>query len=66
MTKASMARFMMFCLKNHVEIGEIYAFNPNYHGCQVIASVRLKPDQFEAFEKETKAKLSLPPRVVLN
>ena len=66
MTKASMARFMMFCLQNSVEIGDVWAFNPKFRGCSVIASVRIKPDQIEAFERETGGKLRTPPRIVLN
>lgn len=66
MTKASAGRFMYFCLVNHVEIGDVYAFNPDYKGCTVIASVRLRPDQFEAFERETGGKLRCPPRIGLN
>ena len=66
MTKASMARFMMFCLKNEVEIGSVHAFNAKYHGSSVLAAIRLKPDQIEAFELETGGKLRRPPRVVLN
>ncbi len=66
MTKASMARFMMLCMKNGVEIGSVDAFNPKYHNCAVIAAVRLRPDQFEAFERETGGKLRKPPRIKLN
>ena len=66
MTKASMARFIMFCLKNNVEIYDIHPFNRNYHGCQVSVSIRLKPEQFEAFESETKGKLRKPPTICLN
>lgn len=66
MTKASMARFMMFCLKNNVEIGSVHAFNANYHGCQVMAAIRIKPEQIAAFEADTGGKLRRPPRLVLN
>lgn len=66
MTKASAARFLMFCLKNRVEIGSVDAFAPEYHGCQVSAAVRLRRDQFEAFEKETGGKLRTPPKISLN
>ena len=66
MTKASMARFMLFCLANNVEIGSVHAFNPKYRGSQVSASVRLRPDQFEAFERETGGALQRPARIVLN
>ena len=66
MTKASMSRFVMFCLRNRVEIGDIHPFNPNYDRCQVSASVRLKPEQFSAFEAETGGKLREPPRISLN
>jgi hypothetical protein len=66
MGKASMARFMVFCLSQRVEIGSIYAFSPSYARSVVIASVRLRPDQFEAFERETGGKLRNPPRIVLN
>lgn len=66
MTKASTSRFLMFCLKNRVEIGDVYAFSPSYHGSAVIASVRLRPDQFQAFEAETGGKLRKPPKIKLN
>ena len=66
MTKASMARFMMFCLKNNVEIGSVHAFNANYNGSQVMAAIRLKPEQSESFEAQTGGKLRRPPRLVLN
>ena len=66
MSKASMDRFMMFCLRNSVEIGTIYAFNPKYERCQVLASVRLRPDQFADFEKETGGILRKPPRIILS
>jgi len=66
MSKASMARFMMFVLKNDIEIGDVYAFNPGFERCQVLASIRIRPDQIEAFERETGGKLRRPPRVVLN
>lgn len=66
MTKASMARFVMFCLRNRIEIGTIHPFNPNYDRCRVSASVRLKPEQFAVFEAETGGKLREPPRTSLN
>jgi hypothetical protein len=66
MSKASLARFMMFCLSQRVEIGDVYAFSPGYARSLVVASVRLRPDQFEAFERETGGKLRKPPRIVLN
>lgn len=66
MTKASMARFMLFCLRNRVEIGMCDAFNPRYHNSAVMASVRLRPDQFDAFERETGGKLRKPPLIKLN
>ena len=66
MTKASMTRFIMFVLKNRVEIGNLYAFDPRYERSLVLASVRLRPDQFEAFEKETGGKLRKPVQVHLN
>lgn len=66
MTKASMARLMMHVLKNRIEIGDIYAFNPNYVRSTVIASFLLRPDQFEAFERETGGKLRKPPLIELN
>jgi hypothetical protein len=65
-SKASMARFMMFCLGNNVEIGSIHAFNSNHPRCQVSASVRLKPSQFAAFESETGGKLQKPATIKLN
>jgi len=66
MTKASMARFMMFCMSNRVELGDVYAFNPKFSRSTVIAAVRLRPGQFKAFEVETGGKLRNPPRVKLN
>ena len=66
LTKASMSRLMMFVLKNKIEIGEIYAFNPKYPRCQVLGSFRLREDQIEEFEKETGGKLRKPPKLVLN
>ena len=65
-SKASMSRFMMFCLGNNIEIGDIHAFNPKYKNSLVIASVRLKPEQIEAFEAETRGKLRKPPVINLN
>ena len=65
MTKASMSRFVVFCLRNGIEIGTIHPFNRSYERSQVSASVRLKPEQFAAFEAETGGKLSKPPRISL-
>jgi hypothetical protein len=66
LSKASMSRFVMFCLTNRIEIGDIYPFAPDYPRSQVSASVRLKPEQFAAFEAETGGKLRKPPRISLN
>lgn len=66
MSNASLARFMSFCLRNNIKIGEVSAFQPNYPRSLVLASVRLKPDQFEAFERETGGKLREPPKINLN
>jgi len=65
-SKASMARFMMFCLANKVVIGSVDAFNPKFANCQVLAAVRLRPDQFAAFETATRGKLRKPPVPILN
>ena len=62
----SMSRFIMFVLKNRILIGNLYAFNPEYKNSLVVASVRIRPDQVEAFEKETKGQLRPPPEVHLN
>lgn len=66
LNKASMARFMLFCLTNNVEIGSVSAFNPRYRNSVVLAAVRLKPEQFAAFETETGGKLRKPPIIKLN
>lgn len=66
LSKASMTRFVMHCLTNNIEIGTLHPFNHHFPNSQVSASVRLKPDQFEAFESETKGKLRKPPRLSLN
>ena len=65
-TKASMGRFMVFCLSNNVELGGVYAFNPKYKGSLACAAVLIKPELIEAFEQETKGKLRLPPKIRLN
>ena len=66
LSKASMSRFVMFCLSNNVEIGSIHPFNYRYKHSQVSASVRIRPEQFDAFEVEVRAKLRKPPRISLN
>lgn len=66
MGNASLARFLKFCLTNRVEIGSVDAFNPSYRLSLVMASVRLKPEQFAAFERETGGKLRKPPEINLN
>jgi hypothetical protein len=64
-SKASMSRFVMFCLANNVEIGEIHPFTTSPRS-QVLASVRIHPSLFEAFEKETGGKLHKPPTIKLS
>lgn len=66
MSNASLARFLSFCLKNKVEIGSIDAFNPRVAHSRVSAAIRLRPEQFEAFEQETRGKLHKPPVIKLN
>lgn len=66
LSKASMARFMMFCLTNKVELGSISAFAPEYPRCQVSAAIRIHPSLIDAFEKETGGKLRPPPKLSLN
>ena len=65
-SKASMSRFMMFCLAHSVEIGSVHAFNPKFGGSQVSAAIRLRPDQFAAFETATRGKLRKTPVINLN
>ena len=66
LSKASMSRFIMFCLLNNVDIGSIYPFDYRHRNSQVSATVKLKPEQFEAFEVETHGELRKPPRISLN
>ena len=66
LSKASMSRFMMYCLTHNVEIGSVHPFNANYKNSLVIASVRLRPNQFQEFEKETGGKLRHPAKIHLN
>ena len=66
MSKASLARFLSFCLTGNVEIGSVSAFQPRYSRSLVLAAVRLLACQFEAFERETGGKLREPPKVHLN
>ena len=65
LTKACMARFMVYVLKNRIEIGQIYAFDPRYDRTLVCVSLRLRPDQFEDFERATGGKLKPPTQVKL-
>ena len=66
LSKASMSRFVMYCLTHNVEIGQIHPFNHHFPRSHVSASVRIRPEQFEAFEEETGGKLRKPPRISLN
>lgn len=66
LTKASLARFTFFCLRNNVEIGAPWAFNARYDRSLVCAVVKIRPDQFEEFTRETGGKLREPPRIKLN
>lgn len=67
-TKSSMTRFIMFCVGNNVEIGDIMVFggNPPPPKAAVVASVRIHPDKIGAFERETGGTLKRPPKVCLN
>ena len=67
-TKASMSRFVMFCVGNNVEIGDIMAGGgqPPPPRAWVVVAVRIHPDLIPAFERETGGKLRKPPRIVLN
>lgn len=67
-TKASMTRFMMYCVGNNVQIGDVMAFggHPTRPGAQVCVTVRLKPEQFAAFESSTGGKLRKTPRIKLS
>ena len=66
LSKASMSRFVMYCLTNNIEIGDIYVFDYRFRNSQVSVSVRLQPEKFEEFERETKGKLRKPPVMSLN
>lgn len=66
MTKASMSRFVMFCLERGVEILQIHPFNRNFKGCHVSAAVMIHPDQIADFEKMTGGKLEDPATINLN
>jgi len=66
MTKASMSRFVMHCLRENIEIGDIRPFDHRWDRCQVSASVRLRTDQFDEFESATGGKLREPPRISIN
>lgn len=66
MSKASLSRLMTFVLQNNIELGSISASQPRYSRSAVYCAVRLKPEQFEAFERETGGKLREPPKVNLN
>lgn len=66
MSNASLARFLSYCLKNNVEIGSISAFQPSYPRSLVLASIRIKPELIEDFQKQTGGILREPPRISLN
>ena len=66
MTKASMTRFVMFCLENGVEILSIHPFNRRFKGCHVSAAVRIKPEMVAEFEAATGGKLRDPATLNLN
>lgn len=66
LTKASMARFMIYCLKKNIKIGDIYALNPNYERSLVCAAVCLRPEQIEEFTRETGGVLREPAVFKLN
>jgi hypothetical protein len=66
MSKPSMARFVMFCLSNNVEIGSIHPFNYRFKNSPVTAAVRIRPELFALFEAETKGRLRKPPRISMN
>ena len=66
LTGASMQRFVMFCLTNRIEIGDIYPFAPDYPRSQVSAAIRIHPNQIPEFERVVRAKLRTPPRIKLN
>jgi hypothetical protein len=66
MTKASMTRFVMFCLENGVDILQIHPFNRRFKGCHVSAAVRIRPDMVSAFEASTGGKLRDPATINLN
>ena len=65
-TKASMSRFIMFCLANDVQINDIWVFNKNFKGSLVCVSLRIHPYLISAFEEETKGILRDPPTLTLN
>lgn len=66
LSNASMMRFVMYCLTNNIEIGQIHPFNYRYKNSKVCATVRIRPDQFAEFESSTRGKLHEPPRLSLN
>ena len=66
LNKASMSRFMLFCLSNNVEVYQISAFNPRYRNSLVTAALKIRPDQVAEFEFATGGKLRLPPKIKVN
>lgn len=66
LTKASMTRFIMFILENHIGVSDLHAFDRRFKGSLVMCIVHLRPDQVEAFERETGGKLQQLPTINLN
>lgn len=66
LTKTSLAGFTLYCLSNNILIGELSAFNANYKGSLVLATVKIREEQIEGFTRETGGILTLPPKICLN
>jgi hypothetical protein len=66
LNKACMSRFIMFVLENRIEVTALSAFDPKFRNSLVECMVRIKPEQFEAFERETGGKLRELPKLNLN
>lgn len=64
--KASVSRFVMFCMENDIEIGSIHPFDRHYPSSVVMASVLIKPDLIAPLEAAARCKLRPPPRIKLN
>ena len=68
LTRASLGRFMYEVLKEGAQIGEIWAFNPNFDKSPVYFTLFMTEQMKENLEKKFDGKVEFtnPPKIVLS